>query len=122
MITVAFYGTMAMNCSLNVSTTMVPEILSGLNSNCLTSYKGQGSLIEREGQMAEDRSEKGRVTPHVSHLVHTVLPGEFCSNTTSNIFASNNIHTIRKETHTATCKLVTLWCVTHRATWQKRLK
>lgn len=80
MITVAFCGTMAMNTSLNVSTTMVPEILSGLNSNCLTAYKGQGSLIEREGQMAEDRSEKGRVTPHVSHLVHTVLPGEFCPN------------------------------------------
>lgn len=56
------------------------KILSGLNSNCLTAYKGQESLTGREGEMVEDRSEKGRVTPHVSHLFHTVLPGDFCPN------------------------------------------
>jgi len=47
--------------------------------------------------MVQDWSERGRVTPHFSHLVHTVLPEKFCPNSLT------RIHTIRKETHTATC-------------------
>jgi len=30
--------------------------------------------------MVQDRSERGRVTPHFSHLVHTVVPEKFCPN------------------------------------------